>query len=166
VVYLVDCCGLSLVSPQHFDHCDDEYRCQYNGDIRELKNHDDDFVDDDRKWDTMYCAIAASKFRRRGLVDDAKHSSVTSSCFTSFGRYKSSVFRRFFKCSMLFFVFVNPGILSFFAQQAMLTENSANEFFFLGRMTTTVNVDPERAISSSYKFVLFCTYISRKGKSR
>ena len=51
--------------------------------IRELKNHDDDFVDDDRKWDTVYCASAASKFRRRGLVDDAKHSSVTSSSFTS-----------------------------------------------------------------------------------
>ena len=83
--------------------------------IRELKNHDDDFVDHGRKWDTMYCASAASKFRRRGLVNDAKHSSVTSSCFTSFGRYESSVFRRFFKCSLHFFVFVNPGILSFFS---------------------------------------------------
>ena len=47
---------------------------------RELKNHDDDFVDDDRKWDTVHCASAISKFRRRGVVDDAKHSRVTSSC--------------------------------------------------------------------------------------
>ena len=48
--------------------------------IRELKNHDDDFVDDDRKWDTVHCASAVNKFRRRGVVDDAKHSRVTSSC--------------------------------------------------------------------------------------
>ena len=53
--------------------------------IRELKNHDDDFVDDDfvdddRKWDTVPCASAVNKFRRRGVVDDAKHSRVTSSC--------------------------------------------------------------------------------------
>ena len=49
-------------------------------DIRELKNHDDDFVDDDRKWVTEYCASATSKFRRRGVVDDAKQSRITSSC--------------------------------------------------------------------------------------
>ena len=48
--------------------------------IRELKNHDDDFVDDDRKWVTEYCASATSKFRRRGVVDDAKQSRITSSC--------------------------------------------------------------------------------------
>ena len=47
---------------------------------RELKNHDDDFVDDDRKWDTVHCATAVNKFRRRGVVDDAKHSTLTSSC--------------------------------------------------------------------------------------
>jgi len=92
-------------------------------DYGELKNYD-------RKWDTVYCASAACKFGRRGLVDVAKHSSVTSSCFTSFGRYKSSVFRLFFKCSLHFFAFINPDILSFFSLQAMLTENSANEFFF------------------------------------
>ena len=45
-----------------------------------LKNQDDDFVDDDRNWDTVHCASAASKFRRRGLVDDAKQSRITSSC--------------------------------------------------------------------------------------
>ena len=49
-----------------------------NRDIREFKNHDDDFVDDDRKWDIVYCASAASKFRRRGLVDDAKHEFMQS----------------------------------------------------------------------------------------
>ena len=43
-------------------------------------NHDDDFVDDDRKWVTEYCASATSKFRRRGLVDVAKQSRITSSC--------------------------------------------------------------------------------------
>ena len=48
--------------------------------IRELKNHHDDFVDDDWKWDTVHCASAISKFRRRGVVDDAKHSRITSSC--------------------------------------------------------------------------------------
>ena len=48
--------------------------------IRELKNHDDDLVDDDRKWVTLYCASATSKFRRRGVVDDAKQSRITSSC--------------------------------------------------------------------------------------
>ena len=47
---------------------------------RELKNHDDGFVDDDRKWDTVHCASAVNKFRRRGVVDDAKYSTVTSSC--------------------------------------------------------------------------------------
>ena len=47
---------------------------------RELKNHDDDFVDDDRKWVTVYCASATSKFRRRGDVDDAKQRRITSSC--------------------------------------------------------------------------------------
>ena len=47
---------------------------------RELKNHDDNFVDDDRKWVTVYCASATSKFRRRGVVDDAKQSRITSSC--------------------------------------------------------------------------------------
>ena len=49
-------------------------------DIRELKNHDDGFVDDDRKWVTVYCASVTSKFRRRGVVDDAKQSRITSSC--------------------------------------------------------------------------------------
>ena len=49
-------------------------------DIRELKNHDDGLVDDDRKWVTLYCASATSKFRRRGVVDDAKQSRITSSC--------------------------------------------------------------------------------------
>ena len=48
--------------------------------FRELKNHDDGFVDDDRKWDTVHCASAVNKFRRRGVVDDAKYSTVTSSC--------------------------------------------------------------------------------------
>ena len=33
-------------------------------DKRELKNYDDDFVDDDRKSVTVYCASATSKFRR------------------------------------------------------------------------------------------------------
>ena len=33
-------------------------------DKRELKNYDDDFVDDDQKWVTVYCASATSKFRR------------------------------------------------------------------------------------------------------
>ena len=47
---------------------------------RELKNHDDGLVDDDRKWVTLYCASATSKFRRRGVVDDAKQSRITSSC--------------------------------------------------------------------------------------
>ena len=47
---------------------------------RELKNHDDDFVDDDGKWDTVHCASAISKFLRRGVVDDAKHGRITSSC--------------------------------------------------------------------------------------
>ena len=41
---------------------------------RELKNHDD------RKWVTVYCPSAPSKFRRRGVVDDAKQSRITSSC--------------------------------------------------------------------------------------
>ena len=49
-------------------------------DIREFKNHDDGLVDDDRKWVTLYCASATSKFRRRGVVDDAKQSRITSSC--------------------------------------------------------------------------------------
>ena len=49
-------------------------------DKRELKNYDHDFVDDDRKWVTVYCASATSKFRRRGVVDDAKQSRITSSC--------------------------------------------------------------------------------------
>ena len=49
-------------------------------DIRELKNHDNGLVDDDRKWVTLYCASATSKFRRRGVVDDAKQSRITSSC--------------------------------------------------------------------------------------
>ena len=40
--------------------------------IRELKNHDDDFVDDDRKWVTVYYASKTSRFRRGGVVDDAK----------------------------------------------------------------------------------------------
>ena len=35
---------------------------------RELKNHSDDFVDYDRKWDTVHCASAVNKFRRRGVV--------------------------------------------------------------------------------------------------
>ena len=34
---------------------------------RELKNHDDGFVDDDGKWVTVNCASATSKFRRRGV---------------------------------------------------------------------------------------------------
>ena len=48
--------------------------------FRLVENHDDGFVDDDRKWDTVHCASAVNKFRRRGVVDDAKHSRVTSSC--------------------------------------------------------------------------------------
>ena len=51
-----------------------------DSDNRELKNHDDGFVDDDRKLVTVYCASATSKFRRRGVVDDAKHTRITSSC--------------------------------------------------------------------------------------
>ena len=47
---------------------------------RERKNHDDDLADDDRKWVTVYCASATSKFRRRGVVDDAKQSRITFSC--------------------------------------------------------------------------------------
>ena len=43
--------------------------------IRELKN-----LDDDRKWVTVYCASATSKFRRRCVVDDAKQSRIRSSC--------------------------------------------------------------------------------------
>ena len=50
------------------------------GGNRELKNHDDDFVDDDRKLVTVYCATTTSKFRRRSVVDDAKQSRITSSC--------------------------------------------------------------------------------------
>ena len=49
-------------------------------DNRELKNHDDDFADDDRKWVRVSCASATSKFCRRGVVDDAKQSRITSSC--------------------------------------------------------------------------------------
>ena len=45
-----------------------------NAGNRELKNHDDD-----RKWVTVYCASATSKFRRRGVVD-FKQSRITSSC--------------------------------------------------------------------------------------
>ena len=45
--------------------------------FRKLKNHDDDFVDDDRKHVTVYYASATSKFRRRGVVDDAKQSIIT-----------------------------------------------------------------------------------------
>ena len=71
--------------------------------IANIREHDDNLVEDDRKRDTVYCASAASKFRRRGLVDDAKHSSVTSSPFTSFGRYKSTVFKRFFEVFFAFF---------------------------------------------------------------
>ena len=55
-------------------------RRMLNNNNRDLKNHDDDFVDNDRKWDTVHCASAISKFRRRGVVDDAKHSRITSSC--------------------------------------------------------------------------------------
>ena len=47
---------------------------------RELKNHNDDFVDDDQKWVTVYCASATSKFGHCGVVDDAKQSTITSSC--------------------------------------------------------------------------------------
>ena len=35
---------------------------------RELKNHGDDFVDYHQKWDTVHCASAVNKFRRRGVV--------------------------------------------------------------------------------------------------
>ena len=52
--------------------------CVFSSNIRELKNHDDGFVDDGRKRVTVYCASATSKFRRRGVVDDAKL--ITSSC--------------------------------------------------------------------------------------
>ena len=132
---------------------------------RELKNHDDDFVDDDRKWDTVYCASAASKFRRRGLVDDAKHSSVRSSCFTSFGRYKSSVFRLFFTCSLHFFVFVNPGILFFSPnKRCWLKIRLLN--FFSSKNDNSCTRGARASDFVSYKFILFCTYISRKGKSR
>ena len=55
------------------------YSCT-KGHNRELKNHDDGLVDDDRKWVTLYCASSSSKFRRRGVVDDAKQSRLTSSC--------------------------------------------------------------------------------------
>ena len=38
-------------------------------------------VNNDRKWVTGYCTSATSKFRRRrGVVDDAKQSRITSSC--------------------------------------------------------------------------------------
>ena len=60
-------------------YCCVTYGCG-SKDIRELKNHDDGLVDDDRKWVTLYCASATSKFRRRGVVDDAKQSRITSSC--------------------------------------------------------------------------------------
>ena len=52
-------------------------RCLNN--IRELENHDDDFVDDDRKWVTVNWASASSKFRRRGVIDDAKQGRITCS---------------------------------------------------------------------------------------
>ena len=56
-------------------------KTMYNKTItRELKNHDDDLVDDDRKWVTVYCASATSKFRRRGVVDDVKQSRITLCC--------------------------------------------------------------------------------------
>ena len=48
--------------------------------IRELKNRNDDLVDDDRKWVSVHWASATSKFRRRGVVNDAKQSRITSSC--------------------------------------------------------------------------------------
>ena len=43
--------------------------------IRDLKNQQDD-----RKWVTVYCASVTSKFRRRGVVDDARQSRIRSSC--------------------------------------------------------------------------------------
>ena len=83
--------------------------------IRELKNHHDDFVDNDRKWVTVYCASATSKFGRRGVVDDAKQSIITSSCNpqASPARYKSTVLSDFWS-PLHFLILVNPGIVPFF----------------------------------------------------
>ena len=42
------------------------------------------------------------------------------------------------KAKTHFLIFVNPGIVPFFASQAMLIDNSVNELFLLRRMTTAV----------------------------
>ena len=56
--------------------CKETHPLYVEVDNRQLKNHDDD----DWKWVTVYCASKTSKFRRRGVVDDAKQSRITSSC--------------------------------------------------------------------------------------
>ena len=75
----------------------------------------DDFVDDDQKWVTVYCASATSKFRRHGVTNEAKQSRITSSWIsTSFGRYKSTVLSDFWS-PLHFLILVNPAIVPFFS---------------------------------------------------
>ena len=83
--------------------------------IRELKNHDDDFVDDDRKCVTVHCASATNKFCRRGVVDDAKQSRITSSCNPQASAGINPLFLSDFWRPLHFCILVNPGILSFFS---------------------------------------------------
>ena len=47
----------------------------------------------------------------------------------------------------------------------MLTENSANDFFS-SKNDNSCTRGARASDFVSYKFILFCTYISRKGKSR
>ena len=80
----------------------------------------------------MYCASATSIFRRRGVVDDAKQSRITSCCNTQASAGINPLFSAILSfCPLHFLMLVNPGIVPFFSYQAMLTENSTHTLFLL-----------------------------------
>ena len=83
--------------------------------IRELKNHDDSFVSDDQKWDTVHCTSAASKFRHCGVVDNAKQSRITLSCNPRALAGINPLFLSDFWSSLHFFIFLNSDILPIFS---------------------------------------------------
>ena len=88
-----------------------------------VKNHDDDFVDDGRKWDTVHYACGAGKFRRRGVVDDAKQSRIMPSC-------NPQACAGINPCPLHSFIRVNQGIPSFFSSKGCWLKIRLMNFFY------------------------------------
>ena len=114
-----------------------------NNGHREIKNYDNDFVDDDGKWVTVYCASVTSNFVVMVSLTTPNKVESRRPAIHKLRQVKIQCFERFLK-SLAFSYLRKSRYRSFFLLKVMLIENSTNELFLILRRMTTA-VDSERA---------------------